>query len=239
MRLINASTLRLHEFFDSQRPAYAILSHTWGKEEVSHQEWTQWEEGGSAQKARIEAKSGFKKIKYAYWIALTNGHGYIWVDTNYIGKKSSAELFEAINSMFSWYQASSVCLAYLEDLSAMTPITNMFECRWFTRGWTLQELLAPRDVMFFNATWEHFGTKTSLCKKISHATGIDAAMLRDPRKIDTACAAKKMSWVSTRQTTRAEDMAYCLLGLFDINMALLYGEEIDAFRRLQEEIIKL
>ncbi|EQB43426.1 hypothetical protein CGLO_17918 [Colletotrichum gloeosporioides Cg-14] len=239
MRLIDTATLRLQDFSDLERPKYAILSHTWGKEEVSLQEWMEWEEGDPNQKTRIEAKSGFKKIANACRIARLDGHPYIWVDTNCIDKKSSAELSEAINSMFSWYQASRVCFAYLEDFPAETTTKDLSRCRWFTRGWTLQELLAPRRVTFFDSAWESVGTKTTLRTRIREATCIEAAVLRDPAKINTACAAKKMSWASSRQTTRVEDMAYCLLGLFNINMPLLYGEGNDAFRRLQEEIIKV
>ncbi|KAF3808540.1 Vegetative incompatibility protein HET-E-1, partial [Colletotrichum gloeosporioides] len=234
-----STTLRLQDFSDLERPKYAILSHTWGKEEVSLQERMEWEEGDPNQKTRIEAKSGFKKIANACRIARLDGHPYIWVDTNCIDKKSSAELSEAINSMFSWYQASRVCFAYLEDLPAETTTKDLSRCRWFTRGWTLQELLAPRRVTFFDSAWESVGTKTTLRTRIREATCIEAAVLRDPAKINTACAAKKMSWASSRQTTRVEDMAYCLLGLFNINMPLLYGEGNDAFRRLQEEIIKV
>ncbi|KAF5515557.1 Vegetative incompatibility protein HET-E-1 [Colletotrichum siamense] len=230
MRLIDTTTLHLHNFVGSDRPDYAILSHTWDKEEVSLHEWME---------ARIEAKRGFTKIQNACRIALVYGCDYIWIDTNCIDKKSSAELSEAINSMFSWYQTSEICFAYLEDFPAGTPTEHMSKCRWFTRGWTLQELLAPRNVEFLNATWEAFGTKALLCTEISGATGIDTATLCEPREISSACAAKKMSWASSRQTTRAEDIAYCLLGLFNINMPLLYGEGNDAFRRLQEEIIKV
>ncbi|KAK2736950.1 HET domain containing protein [Colletotrichum kahawae] len=232
MRLINTATLRLQEFFDSERPKYAILSHTWGKEEVSLQEWMK-------RTASIEAKSGFDKIIYACRVARRQGHDYLWVDTNCIDKKSSAELSEAINSMFSWYRASEVCYAYLEDFPEGAPTKDMSRCRWFTRGWTLQELLAPQLVTFFNAKWESVGTKTELCNIIREATGIGIATLCDPTAIDEACAAKKMSWASSRQTTRLEDMAYCLLGLFDISMPLLYGEGNNAFRRLQEEIMSV
>ncbi|KAF4887717.1 Vegetative incompatibility protein HET-E-1 [Colletotrichum fructicola] len=230
MRLIDTTTLHLREFFDSQRPAYSILSHTWGSEEVTFQEWME---------SRVEAKSGFQKIERACRVARAHRHDYIWVDTNCIDKKSSAELSEAINSMFSWYQAASICFIHLEDFPAGAPIQRMSECRWFTRGWTLQELLAPRHLVFFNAAWESFGTKTNLCAEIHQITAIDVFALSKPSTINDACVAQKMSWASSRQTTRKEDMAYCLLGLFGINMPLLYGEGDNAFLRLQAEIIKV
>ncbi|KAF4852522.1 Vegetative incompatibility protein HET-E-1 [Colletotrichum siamense] len=240
MRLIDTKSLRVREFFNSNRPKYAILSHTWrGEEEVSLQEWMKWEEGDTNQKIKIEAKSGFKKIKSACRLALSDGHQYIWVDTNCIDKKSSAELSEAINSMFSWYRGSEICYAFLEDFPGDTLTKDISRCRWFTRGWTLQELLAPERLEFFDATWQSCGTKFSLCEKLSKATGIDAKTFREPTSIGLTCVARKMSWASSRETTRVEDMAYCLLGLFDISMPLLYGEGIHAFRRLQEEIIKV
>lgn len=125
MRLIDTTTLHLREFFDSQRPAYSILSHTWGSEEVNFQEWMEWEEGNPTQKARVEAKRGFQKIERACQVARAHRHDYIWVDTNCIDKKSSAELSEAINSMFSWYQAASICFIHLEDFPAGSPIKRM------------------------------------------------------------------------------------------------------------------
>ena len=170
-------------------------------------------------------------------------------------KSSSAELTEAINSMFRWYRQSELCYVYLADVStnlAKEPadlgIVQFSNSRWFTRGWTLQELLAPEGVIFFATDWKFFGTKTKekptsryahrlLDSVIAQATGIDLEALQfgDFR---TSSIATRMSWASRRQITRIEDMAYCLLGIFDVNMPLLYGEGNKAFLRLQEEIMK-
>ncbi|KAF4917632.1 Vegetative incompatibility protein HET-E-1 [Colletotrichum viniferum] len=244
MRLINTYSLHLEEFFGYGCPTYAILSHTWGEEETSYQDWLEWESGDAYQRGRTEMKSGFLKIKSACHAAQTYGHEYLWVDTNCIDKKSSAELSEAINSMFSWYRDSLKCLVYLEDYPTRpwgdsSPFDSLSKCRWFTRGWTLQELLAPKDMVFFNREWGLIGTKMSLSWEISTITCIDEDTLKEPGRVHAACAARKMSWASSRQTTRTEDLAYCLLGLFSINMPLLYGEGSEAFRRLQEEIIRV
>ncbi|WYZ39953.1 hypothetical protein EsH8_IV_000294 [Colletotrichum jinshuiense] len=239
MRLINTSTLHLEEFFESARPKYAILSHTWGLNEVALQEWQEWERGGPDSRVRTEAKHGFQKIKNTCRIAQQEGISHVWVDTDCIDKKSSAELSEAINSMFAWYQGSSVCYVYLEDLEPGQSQTSLSQCRWFTRGWTLQELLAPTRMTFYDSTWESIGSKAVLAQSLVSITGIETNVLLHPEALYSACLAKRMSWASTRQTTRSEDMAYCLLGIFQIHMPLLYGEGSEAFRRLQEEIMKM
>ncbi|KAH8588571.1 heterokaryon incompatibility protein-domain-containing protein, partial [Bisporella sp. PMI_857] len=237
MRLINARTLRLDEFYDNAIPRYAILSHAWGDGEVSFQEWQD--------PTKASKKSGYAKIKGACRQALKDGLEYLWVDTNCIDKTSSAELTEAINSMFAWYRDAVFCYAYLSDVPTLNKadadLLNSFrKSRWFTRGWTLQELLAPRHVTFYSSDWGRIGTKSgSLAKEISTITGIDVSYLTNQLPLASASIAKKMHWLSRRTTTRLEDMAYCMLGVFDINMPLLYGEGSKAFIRLQEEIIKI
>ncbi|KAH8667022.1 heterokaryon incompatibility protein-domain-containing protein [Xylariales sp. PMI_506] len=248
MRLINVSTQEFHEVFDPKSKSYAILSHAWHEgQEVSHQDWLEW----LARKPGwrdIRARSGFEKISKACEMAREYGLDYVWVDTNCIDKTSSAELSEAINSMYSWYKSSKVCFAYLSDVNIEGQLRqqdsearkNEFKrSRWFTRGWTLQELLAPRKVVFFSATWKSIGTRRSLTLLIESTTGIASMYLSGKEQIQSATVARRMSWAATRQTSRKEDMAYSLLGLFDINMPLLYGEGEKAFLRLQEEIIKV
>ena len=162
------------------------------------------------------------------------------MDTNCINKDSSSELSEVINLMFTWYQDSSICLVYLDDFiyESKESLVAFGDSRWFTRGWTLQELLAPKIVHFFDAKWVEFGTKQSLLNSISKITSIKFQYLIHPDSIRLASVAKRMSWVASRITTREEDMAYCLLEIFDINLPLLYGEGLKAFIRLQEEIIR-
>ncbi|USP76926.1 HET-domain-containing protein [Curvularia clavata] len=239
MRLINCTTLQLEEFFGSNIPRYAVLSHTWGDDEVTFVDLP-------LDSPTTKAKAGYQKIEFTCQQALCNGLNFAWVDTCCIDKRSSSELSEAINSMFSWYRNARHCYAYLSDVLQNGMGEEFCASRWFTRGWTLQELLAPSNVTFYNRQWEELGQKSKHAALLSWITGIDANALMEtskivPKKSDTFgayCVAKKMSWASKRETTRTEDMAYCLLGIFDINMPLLYGEGDRAFRRLQEEIIR-
>ncbi|OTB17618.1 hypothetical protein K445DRAFT_382848 [Daldinia sp. EC12] len=237
MRLINTATREITEFFgDSIPTTYAILSHRWGKEEITFQKWM----NNSSDVYKLSSRQGFCKIDSFCDQAGKNGIDWAWVDTCCIDKTSSQELSEAINSMFTWYQNSSVCYVYLHDYhqNSFDP-TSLRSCEWFYRGWTLQELIAPRKVEFYNSNWQHFGTKSNsnMCAEISAITGIDLEFLLGA-DLESASIAKKMSWASTRKTGRLEDMAYSLLGIFAISMPLLYGEGSEAFRRLQQEIMK-
>ena len=247
MRLLNTSTLRLCEFHDDGIPDYAILSHTWEDGEVSFQametavsELTSAFSEDSKETARlktwaaIESKSssGYTKIAKCCRLAASEGWEHIWIDTCCIDKTSSAELSEAINSMYRWYQEAQVCYVYMTDVYSASPQGFQWS-RWFTRGWTLQELLAPSTVVFFDKDWREFGTRWSLREQISRATSIKFESMKRPKN---ASIATKMSWASNRKTTRVEDIAYCLMGLFDVNMPLLYGEGPKAFMRLQYEI---
>ena len=110
--------------------------------------------------------------------------------------------------------------------------------RWHTRGWTLQELIAPRVVFFLSDSWEFMGSKSELADRLEGITGIPTSVLRLERKPQDFCIAQRMFWAARRQTTRLEDEAYSLLGIFNINIPTLYGEGRKAFRRLQEEIMK-
>ncbi|CAG7566168.1 unnamed protein product [Fusarium equiseti] len=228
MWLINTKTLVLEEFL-SQAPSYAILSHTWGKEEVTFVDWYY-----NLPQAR--KKLGFSKIQKSCEQALKEGHDYLWCDTNCIDKRSSAELSEAINSMFKWYRNSAICYAYLADV---TPgdMSSFSASRWFTRGWTLQELIAPKSLTFYASDWSELGTRSLLSQRIFNITKIREDRMGDA--ILQASISERMSWVSNRETSRPEDIAYCMLGIFGINMPLLYGEGDKAFLRLQEEIIRV
>lgn len=230
MWLLDTTTLQLCAFF-STPPPYAILSHTWGVEEVTFQEM------GTPD---AERKRGFKKITQCCAQAKLDGLKYAWVDTCCIDKRSSAELSEAINSMFRWYSEAHICYAYLEDVDIHSRCfweTASRQSRWFKRGWTLQELLAPKHVTFFDKDWSEIGTKLSLLDDVSQITGIPHVALLHPSIIYEHSVSERMSWASNRQTTRLEDVAYCLLGIFGVNMPLLYGEGKRAFRRLQLKIL--
>ncbi|KAK4508238.1 hypothetical protein PRZ48_001976 [Zasmidium cellare] len=232
MRLINTTTLELHSFFNRDIPPYAILSHCWGDDEVSLQDLA----AGSRNKA------GFKKIVNVCRLAKAEYDlDWAWVDTCCIDKTSSAELSESINSMYRWYQKSVVCYAFLTDVNIENVDwkQDFVQCRWFKRGWTLQELLAPSEVRFFDIGLRFIGTKEDLAAGISIITRIPETLLQGSwheHRTSTSVACR-MSWASHRKTTREEDIAYCLLGIFDINMPLLYGEGRKAFQRLQEHIV--
>ncbi|KAH6689882.1 heterokaryon incompatibility protein-domain-containing protein, partial [Plectosphaerella plurivora] len=227
MRLIDVKTLEFKDCIGTPDP-YAILSHTWGEDEVSFRDF------GDEQKRTTQR--GFQKIKFASQQALDDGISYVWVDTCCINKESSAELSEAINSMFKWYERAKVCYAYLEDVSDLA--ASLSSSRWFTRGWTLQELIAPRSIQFFGTGWKILGSKESLLRLLVEITNIDITILAGTSKLSQVSVAERMRWASHRQTTREEDTAYCLMGIFDVNMAMLYGEGPKAFIRLQEEIMK-
>ncbi len=184
--------------------------------------------------------AGYSKIRGCCAQAATDGYDYAWIDSCCIDNTSSSELSEAINSMFNWYRKSEVCYAYLRDV----PVGGVGEdhvregshfraSEWFTRGWTLQELLAPRFVVFFDRDWEDIGTRNSLWRLVCAITGV-----QNTDSFERASVAQKMSWASRRRTTRTEDQAYCLMGLFDVNMPPLYEEGSKAFDRLQLEILK-
>jgi hypothetical protein len=227
MRLLHTRDLQVQNFASGKAPRkYAILSHTWDEEEVTLQDM---------EKGLAPTLKGYLKLRNSCQRATNDGYEWIWIDTCCIDKTSSSELSEAINSMFEYYSQSNVCYAYLADIQSLE---GLEKSRWFTRGWTLQELLAPRVVILFDSLWKKLGTKQSCSQKISSRTGIPEEVVLG-RPIETCNVAQRMSWASQRQTTRAEDIAYCLWGLFDVHMSPIYGEGAEnAFLRLQEEILR-
>ncbi|KAF6813381.1 hypothetical protein CMUS01_12847 [Colletotrichum musicola] len=254
MWLIDCDSLQLLDFQGDPDVDYAILSHTWGKDEVSFADFKalgsvaenetfqiRLAKGGHVD---IKETHGYKKISGAARLAKHAGLQYVWVDTCCIDKTSSAELSESINSMFRWYQNASVCFAYLSDVIKFdlhSPDSTFRRSRWFTRGWTLQELIAPREVKFFDKGWRYIDSKqstTSFCALLANITGVSEQVLVGTTLLTDVSVANKMRWAAMRQTTRLEDTAYCLLGLFNVNMPLLYGEGVRAFVRLQEQILR-
>jgi len=246
MRFLHSKTLEFREFPNHEVVVYAILSHTWGPDEVLFHELDGLNAGNTPQ--AIKQKSGYQKIQACCAQAASDGFEYAWVDTCCIDKRSSAELSEAINSMYRWYQDCAVCYAYLtdvpNDVDATTQRRKFEQSRWFTRGWTLQELIAPQVLEFYGDQWifrgqgASLGTHRSLSDVISDITRIPSALLRGAR-LSSYSIAQKMSWAAGRETTRGEDRAYSLMGLFNVNMPLLYGEGNRAFSRLQEELMKI
>jgi hypothetical protein len=245
MRLLeccNDGDFRLTTFQDDNTPPYAILSHTWVEgQEVTFEDLTV----GTGKE-----KHGNKKIRFCGEQAQRHGLQYFWVDTCCIDKSNEAELSHSINSMFRWYRNASRCYVYLSDLSVSTFDTDdkqnpqawdsdFRKCRWFKRGWTLQELLAPSSVEFFSCESKRVGDKRSLEHQVHEITGIPKPALRGTR-LSQFSDKERFSWIQHRQTKVEEDKAYALLGIFDVNIPLRYSEGMaNAFKRLEEEIDKL
>ena len=240
MRLLqcdNNGGLIQNEFFESRIPEYAILSHRWEAEEVTLKD---------LRNGISKSMAGYRKIQFCGQQARRDGLQYFWVDTCCIDKSNSTELAEAINSMFRWYQKAAKCYVFLSDVPRTTADSEdrshqLFwesafrTSEWFTRGWTLQELIAPASVEFFSKDWELLGDKVSLERHICEITKIPCSVLRGSLLANVSTT-ERMSWAETRQTTREEDMAYSLLGIFDVHMPLIYGEgKENAFRRLIRE----
>ncbi|KAK0651415.1 heterokaryon incompatibility protein-domain-containing protein [Cercophora newfieldiana] len=239
MWLIDVDTLKLLPVPDAGKNRYAILSHTWDATETSFQDIQDIDQA--------QSKPSFQKIAKTCDIARSKKLKYAWIDTCCIDKTSSAELSEAINSMFEWYKRSYVCYVYLSDFKPLPgklsekerrSLVNdqLHKCRWFTRGWTLQELVAPKKLEFFDRDWNFVGGREDLEDTLFEITGIDGDVLRDSSGLASIPVGRRMSWAVGRKTTRIEDRAYSLLGIFNIHMPLLYGEGERAFFRLQQEI---
>jgi hypothetical protein len=250
MWLLHTENLGLEEFVESNTPPYAILSHTWMNEEISFVEM----QNAVMQDADeiIRNKAGFKKILKFCTLAKSRGFSYCWVDTCCIDKRSSAELSEAINSMYRYYYNAAECVIYLEDVPARVEgslghkqqLSGIGCSRWFTRCWTLQELLASKTRYFFAGDWSLIEDTVdpngvNLNDVVVKVTGIDQRVLRHRNMLSTVPIAQRMRWASTRNATRDEDIAYSLMGLFDVHMPIIYGEGAKkAFRRLQAEIMQ-
>ncbi|KAI0741668.1 heterokaryon incompatibility protein-domain-containing protein [Daedaleopsis nitida] len=242
MRLLNTRTAKLHSSPTSAGLRYAILSHVWQTDEQSLQDV----QALDSRRDAMEHVSA--KIRRCCEVALEDGYEWVWIDTCCIDKTSSSELSEAINSMYAWYANATICYAYLYDISdSVEDITagpawedrpTFRSSRWFTRGWTLQELIAPAYLVFLSASWSVIGTKQTLANTIEEVTGIPHDILVHACSLSTMSVARRMSWASKRETTREEDRAYSLMGIFGIHMPTIYGEGRNSFFRLQEEILK-
>ena len=236
------------EFGDDDATRYAILSHRWIAQEVDYGEVVKLAKMAVEDRDEIRQRDGYRKIHQSCELARTDGYEWLWVDTCCIDKRSSAELSEAINSMYRWYENAQVCYVYLHDIPGSSfPTMNDDESypnsngwpEWFSRGWTLQELIAPSNVQFLNKDWQTIGDKMTLAPTLVDITGVSEHILTDGLRGNRPCVAQIMSWAAHRTTTRAEDRAYSLMGLLDVNMPMLYGEGKKAFHRLQLEIIRV
>ncbi|KAL1952387.1 hypothetical protein VTO73DRAFT_1536 [Trametes versicolor] len=265
MRLLditNFPKIKFHEIADPRSVRYVILSHVWDKDKadnVDHCEPTFQELSSiiSAINPELPEDPRYEKLKGFCEVAYSQGCTLAWADMCCIDKTSSAELSEAIASMFYWYQHAEVCYVYLKDVSSSpqaklgphslpfkSPNSKKFwrEFRksvWFTRGWTLQELIAPRSVVFFSKDWTFLGSKCGeLAPVICDITRVDENVLTHQQPLESVSVAQRMSWAAKRLTTRLEDRAYSLMGLFGVGIPVIYGEQEYAFIRLQEEILR-
>lgn len=211
MRLLkresNGSFSLTHQLHDNKIPPYAILSHTWGDDDQEVIFDDIHERTG-------QDKQGYEKLKFCADQAARDGLEYFWIDTCAIKKSSDAELTEAINSMYRWYRDSIKCYVYLSDVSFVDdtwPLAAFERSRWFTRGWTLQELLAPSIVQFFDANGRFLGSKETLREEIHQITHISIEALSGV-PLSRFTSKEVMSWAEGRVTTRQEDAAYCMLG---------------------------
>nr|OQO28749.1 hypothetical protein B0A51_02518 [Rachicladosporium sp. CCFEE 5018] len=261
MRLLHwtENGFALEDVADPSDYRYAILSHRWHDDgEILYADILAYPNGpvagwtvshGDFHAAPIVPKArAWQKMRYAMQQTRKDGLEYLWVDTCCIDKTSSAELSESINSMYTWYQLAVGCYAYLSDVPGDCPLLSdasdyhwkhaFANSIWFGRGWTLQELIAPRIVHFFGADWNYLGVMTGLVQTIAECTAIHSKLLSGEYALEAFNMAQRISWMAGRATTRVEDEAYCLLGLLGVNMPLLYGEGRIAFQRLQEEVIR-
>ena len=244
MRLLKRTpdgNLQLDPVNDDHPPPYAILSHTWSEDqEVTYDELV----AGTG-----KDKTGYDKILFCVERAAEDSIEYCWVDTCCIDKSSQQEVQTAINSMFRWYQGAAKCYAYLSDVQVSEEVSgaqafpiswaqSFRQSRWFTRGWTLQELLAPAEVEFFSKEGKRLGSRISLEREVNEITKISIEALRG-RRLSELSIDERMSWAVERTTMFKEDKVYCLLGVFGIYLPLIYGEgEAYAEVRLREEIEK-
>ncbi|KAM5531224.1 hypothetical protein V8D89_015090, partial [Ganoderma adspersum] len=261
MWLLHTKTLELRFFTDSGSVRYAALSHVWEADD-HRQPFREIQAIYSRCLASGEDPRELVTAKVRNFLALAESEGYEWgwLDTACIDKTSSASLSEAINCMYLWYSDADVCYVYLSDVSddddPFLPESDFTSSRWHTRGWTLQELIAPLNVVFLSMSWKFVGTRASLADVLQKATGIDLAILLRPgtdaihyhnddqlwseSNVSNVSVARRMSWASRRRTTRPEDRAYSLTGIFGVSMSIIYGEGAErSFERLQMEIISL
>lgn len=243
MRMLSSTNSRVRfRTFNSPKAVvgdYAVLSHVWNGIEQSYPGIARLERAGAA----VNDPRLCFKVRECLRLAQVYHCPWIWMDAPCIDKRSSAEISESIRSMFKWYSQSSVCFAYLADVPSNSgpidaPDSAFRRSKYFLRGWTLQELIAPRRVVFLAKDWTVLGEKRELAGLLEEITGIDADVLTFRHCLSDISVARRLSWASRRETGRPEDMAYCLMGLFDIHMPVLYGEGGAAFERLQEAILQ-
>ena len=229
MRLISTSTLKLEDFKEKVLK-YAILSHVWSTEEIIFSDFES--------QVDLSTKKGWRKLKSFCELACDLKYEYAWVDTCCIDKRSSADIDKSINSMYAWYEKADFCIAYLKDVVG-TDTESLRRSIWFKRGWTLQELIAPETMAFYDTNWNFLGYKRDMLSLLCDITGIPEAVLNHDIPPRACSVAQRMSWAAGRETTEPEDRAYSLKGLFDVSLQVHYGNgAASAFLDLQQAIIR-
>ncbi|KAI4157659.1 MAG: hypothetical protein LQ342_008106 [Letrouitia transgressa] len=212
--------------------------------EVTLQDLRRWSLGHLRRNAALRAS--LEKIRGCCGRALAEGQRYVWIDSCCIDRTNLFEVSESIRSMFRWYRDAACCFAYLWDvdgggaggLRRKTEGQQEYS-EWFSRGWTLQELLAPRRLLFFDSRWNKLGTRRGLAVEVERATGIPAKYVTDfAGHAQEASVAMKMSWMARRSTTKEEDTAYCLFGIMGVSMDVRYGDGRKEFLRFQDKIMR-
>ncbi|TBU30967.1 hypothetical protein BD311DRAFT_161152 [Dichomitus squalens] len=239
MRLLNVKTGQFELVTDPREVRYAILSHTWNLEgEPTYQDVCQIQKRCGPPPCGPSVLSSLpEKIRRFCELARDDGFELVWTDTCCINKADHTELVEIMNSMFDWYGLARVCYVYLPDV--LDDHNGLFiESRWFTRKWTLQELIAPSIVLFFGRDWALLGSKNTLSSLVKEITGIDRKILALEQSVDDVPMANRMAWGSHRKSTRQEDEAYSMMGILGVSLQPMYGERETAFWRLQVEAYK-
>ncbi|KIM59635.1 hypothetical protein SCLCIDRAFT_1185975 [Scleroderma citrinum Foug A] len=214
-------------FRNDENTVYAILSHWWFEQEVEYGKIVELAKMDKEKRDEICQRDGYQKILDSCKQAYQDGYEWLWVDTCCINKRSSAELSEAINSMYQWYENAQVCYVYLDDvLDSSFPVAPKYESYangwpvWFSLAWTLQDMIAPGDVKFFNKKWQAIGDKRMLARTLKIITGVPEHVLKDGFSGNRPCIAQIMSWGANRRATRVEDRAYSLMGLLGVNVPI-------------------
>ncbi len=243
MWLLSTDRAELHFFISPEAVTggYAILSHTWGNNEQTFQD-TQALRDKCMATGQNPRDLSTDKVRECCILVERHGYQWVWDDTCCIDKTSSSELSESINSMFHWYSCAEVCYAHMEgvesDCDLKAPGSAFRKARWHTRGWTLQELIAPFIVIFVSQDWEIIGMKLELAELLEEITGVWRGVLVCETRVSDVSVGERISWASRRNTTRVEDEAYSLMGLFNVTIPTIYGDGRRAFQRLQHEIMK-
>ncbi|TRX87731.1 hypothetical protein FHL15_011381 [Xylaria flabelliformis] len=250
MHLLDTTTyeLRSGSQITFRQEGYAVLSHRWVGQEITYDQLKDEIEGLRLNTALARTPQ-LDKIRRATETARNLGIKWIWIDSCCINRANAIEETESINSMLKWYSDAKICITYLDDVQnhehygeALSPkclgsLERDSPSIWFSRGWTLQELLSPQDIRFYDKDWNFIGTKMTLAGVLEEITGIDKCYLTREKHFETACITTKMSWMAGRTTTRVEDIAYSMLGILNINMTTQYGEGLRAFNRLQQALL--